>query len=210
MMATSWGDVDGTVRALQASPGPPGLTQGEPHRPICTRTHTHTCSQSQTHMHVQCSVVLGLGPQGLHRLPPTLGGHLLTAHSPSPPGFTSMVPTFSPLMKRSFSLRFTWSMERPCSARDSKATVPSGLDTTRPFLPVIWDSGRGNGSQLVRPCTGWSLPACFPASPPVPLGLLSVCAGGAANGSQDSASAPGPQLPTGRQQDFHSTLSFLL
>lgn len=47
-------------------------------------------------------------------------------------------PTFSPLIKRCFSLRFTWSMDRPCSALDSKTTDPSGLDTTRPFLPVIW------------------------------------------------------------------------
>lgn len=45
--------------------------------------------------------------------------------------------TFSPLMKRCFSLRFTWSMDRPCSALDSNTTVPSGLETTRPFLPVI-------------------------------------------------------------------------
>lgn len=37
-------------------------------------------------------------------------------------------------------------MERPCSARDSKATVPSSLDTTRPFLPVI--CGRGEGQAV--------------------------------------------------------------
>lgn len=32
MIATSWGDADGTVCALQTSPGPPGLVQGDPHR----------------------------------------------------------------------------------------------------------------------------------------------------------------------------------
>lgn len=45
--------------------------------------------------------------------------------------------TFSPFIKRSFSFRLTWSIERPCSARDSNMTEPSGLQTTRPFRPVI-------------------------------------------------------------------------
>lgn len=39
-------------------------------------------------------------------------------------------------------------MERPCSARDSNATVPSGLDTTRPFLPVIYGRGGGRGQVV--------------------------------------------------------------
>lgn len=39
-------------------------------------------------------------------------------------------------------------MERPCSARDSNATVPSGLDTTRPFLPVIYGCGGGRGQVV--------------------------------------------------------------
>ena len=42
-------------------------------------------------------------------------------------------------------------MERPCSARDSNATVPSGLDTTRPFLPVIYGRG-GERGQVVSWC----------------------------------------------------------
>lgn len=94
-------------------------------------------------------------------------------------------PTFSPLMKRSFSLRFTCSMERPCSPRDSKATVPSGLDTTRPFLPVICGRAKGEG-QLVSccgcPAAGFHVPQ-FPypsSSSSMPyLSFGCVCVGGA-------------------------------
>lgn len=46
--------------------------------------------------------------------------------------------TFSPFIKRSFSLMFTWSMVNPCSARDSYCTLPSSLRTTRPLRPVIY------------------------------------------------------------------------
>lgn len=45
--------------------------------------------------------------------------------------------TFSPPMKRSFSFKLMWSMVRPCSARDSYRTLPSGRRTTRPLRPVI-------------------------------------------------------------------------
>lgn len=89
-------------------------------------------------------------------------------------------PTFSPLMKRSFSLRFTWSMERPCSARDSKATVPSGLDTTRPFLPVIC---AGQGDRLVASMAAQRA-SPFPHVPP---GLLGVA---------------GPGLPAGQAAEI--------
>lgn len=95
----------------------------------------------------------GLGDDG-HELQAREGGSAPKAPTPgtgtqdtgeaSPA--RSPTPTFSPLMNRCFSLRFTWSMDRPCSARDSKVTVPSGLDTTRPFLPVI--CGRSHGQQL--------------------------------------------------------------
>ena len=111
-----------------------------------------------------------------------------------PPG-TAPHPTFSPLMKRSFSLRFTWSMERPCSARDSKATVPSDLDTTRPFLPVICGrgGGEGTGCQPLWSPRGWSPWASVSLSPHLgPWGSW-VCVAG---GCQDPASCQA-RVPTG-------------
>ncbi len=50
----------------------------------------------------------------------------------------SEVVTFSPVMKRSFSLTLTWSMVRPCSALVSYRMLPSGHRTTRPLRPVIY------------------------------------------------------------------------
>lgn len=75
----------------------------------------------------------------------------------------SWIFTFSPSIKRSFSLMFTWSMVNPCSARDSYCTLPSGLRTTRPLRPVIYTYTRlqrkyafahtsENDSFVLRPC----------------------------------------------------------
>lgn len=55
-------------------------------------------------------------------------------------------------------------MERPCSARDSNATVPSGLDTTRPFLPVIYGRG-GERGQVV---SWYGHPGAGPHGPQFP------------------------------------------
>lgn len=99
-------------------------------RPHLAHTHSQKCA----------------GPQS----PGTLGP-LCASWVPRAAPSALRPHTFSPLMNRCFSLRFTWSMDRPCSARDSKATVPSGLDTTRPFLPVICGRDR---DKTGRQCCG--------------------------------------------------------
>lgn len=86
-------------------------------------------------------------------------------------------------------------MERPCSARDSKATVPSDLDTTRPFLPVICGrgGGEGTGCQPLWSPRGWSPWASVSLSPHLgPWGSW-VCVAG---GCQDPASCQA-RVPTG-------------
>lgn len=148
----------------------------------------HTCTHPAGPAMVWGPGASPLVTPGPHLFPPH-GGPLLTQPSPGAPGPCPHAHTFSPLMKRSFSLRFTWSMERPCSARDSKATVPSGLDTTRPFLPVIWvgegrEEGQSARERRGRPLVSVSLSPCLGP------GLPSVCGGDAVGPAPGLGLAP--------------------